>query len=104
YGVTEPVEETDVVRRNLYATQGICLLCEKFARLENSFRRAVAVHVIRPNQVRHNIFDPVGYDVILLYWVADIFPRNAEAKLLELFGFLYDLTNFVTELFSAFAK
>src|SRR5690606_30558416 len=94
-GITETVKKAYIVGCDLYAAERVGLLGQELPCRQYSLRRTVAVYLIGTREVGHDVFNPIGYDVILLYRVTDIFPGDGEAELPELLGFLNDLADFV---------
>ena len=103
-GVTEAVEEQDVVDVNLCAAELVVLFHQKFAGLEHALGGAVTVAAVRLGEVHDDILDPVGNLALLFDRVADIFPVDGEAECLELVCLLHDLADFVREFLGTFAQ
>ena len=103
-GVTEAVEEQDVVDVDLGAAELVVLFHQKFAGLEHALGGAVTVAAVRLGEVHDDILDPVGNLALLFDGVADVFPVDGEAECLELVCLLHDLADFVREFLGTFAQ
>ena len=103
-GVTEAVEEQDVVDVDLCAAELVVLFYQEFAGLEHALGGAVAVAAVRLDEVDHDVLDPVRNLALLFDRVADVFPVDGEAECLELVCLLHDLTDFVREFLGTFAQ
>ncbi len=103
-GVTEAVEEQNVVDVDLCAAELVVFLDQEFAGLEHALGGAVAVAAVRLDEVDHDVLDPVGNLALLFNRVADVFPVDGEAECLELVCLLHDLADFVREFLGTFAQ
>ena len=78
-GVTEAVEEQNIIDVNLCAAELVVLFHQKFTCFEHAFGRAVAVASVRLDQVDYDVLDPFGNLAFLFNWVANVFPVDGEA-------------------------
>ena len=103
-GVTEAVEEQDVIDVDLCTAELVVLLHQEFAGLEHALGGAVAVAAVCADEVHNNVLDPVGNLAFLFNRVADVFPMDWQAECLELVRLLHDLADFVRKFLSTFAQ
>ena len=94
-GVSQAVEEDDVVGGDAGATAAVGLLADEFTCFEYAAGVAVAVRIVVQRLADHDILHPLGNNLSLDDRVANVFPVDLHAMFLELFGYVDYIPDFV---------
>src|SRR5690606_26517187 len=102
--VPEPVEEHDVVRRDLDAAAPVDLSGQELPDLGHTLRVAVSPGLLLVDEVGDDVADPFGRHLPLVDRVADVLPRDLLTQGFDLVGRGDDLADLVLQVRSTYVQ